>query len=33
MNVLVTSKNKEDRNKNEGARVTTTQNIDVNQGP
>ena len=28
MNVLVTSKNKKDRNKNEGARVATTQNID-----
>ena len=25
MNVLVTSKNKEDPNKNEGARVATTQ--------
>ena len=28
MDVLVTSKNKEDPNKNEGARVATTQNID-----
>ena len=28
MNVLVTSKNKEDPNKNEGARVATTLNID-----
>ena len=28
MNVLVTSKNKEDPNKNEGARVVTTLNID-----
>ena len=27
-NVLVTSKNKEDLNKNEGARVATTLNID-----
>ena len=27
-NVLVTSKNKEDPNKNEGARVATTLNID-----
>ena len=27
MNVLVTSKNKEDPNKNEGARVATTLNI------
>ena len=28
MNVLVTSKNKEDPNENEGARVATTLNID-----
>ena len=28
MNVLVTSKNKEDLNKTEGARVATTLNID-----
>ena len=28
MDVLVTSKNKEDANKNEGARVATTLNID-----
>ena len=28
MNVFVTSKNKEDPNKNEGARVATTLNID-----
>ena len=28
MIVLVTSKNKEDPNKNEGARVATTQKID-----
>ena len=28
MGVLVTSKNKEDPNKNEGARVATTLNID-----
>ena len=28
MDVLVTSKNKEDPNKNEVARVATTQNID-----
>ena len=28
MYVLVPSKNKEDRNKNEGARVATTLNID-----
>ena len=28
MDVLVTSKNKEDPNKNEGARVATTQNND-----
>ena len=28
MDVLVTSKNKEDPNKNEGARVATTVNID-----
>ena len=28
MNDLVTSKNKEDANKNEGARVATTLNID-----
>ena len=28
MDVLVTSKNKEDSNKNEGARVATTLNID-----
>ena len=28
MDVLVTSKNKEDQNKNEGARVATTLNID-----
>ena len=28
MNVLVTSKNKEDPNKNEGAGVATTLNID-----
>ena len=28
MNFLVTSKNKKDPNKNEGARVATTQNID-----
>ena len=28
MNVLVTSKNKEDPNKNESARVATTLNID-----
>ena len=28
MNVLVTSKNKEDPNKNEGARVATTLNND-----
>ena len=34
MNVFVTSKNKEDLNKNEGARVATTLNIDFshNQG-
>ena len=31
MGVLVTSKNKEDPNKNEGARVTTTLNIDFSQ--
>ena len=31
MNFLVTSKNKEDPNKNEGARVATTQNIDFSQ--
>ena len=31
MNVLVTSKNKEYRNKNEGARVATTLNIDFSQ--
>ena len=29
MDVLVTSKNKEDPNKKEGARVATTLNIDV----
>ena len=29
--VLVTSKNKEDPNKNEGARVATTLNIDFSQ--
>ena len=28
MDVFVTSKNKEDPNKNEGARVATTLNID-----
>ena len=28
MNVFVTSKNKEDPNKNEGARVATTLSID-----
>ena len=28
MDVLVTSKNKKDPNKNEGARVATTLNID-----
>ena len=28
MNVLLTSKNKEDPNKNEGARVATILNID-----
>ena len=28
MDVSVTSKNKEDQNKNEGARVATTLNID-----
>ena len=28
MDVLVTSKNKEDLNENEGARVATTLNID-----
>ena len=28
MDVLVTSKNKEDLNKNEGARMVTTQNND-----
>ena len=28
MNVLLTSKNKEDLNKNKGARVATTLNID-----
>ena len=28
MNALVTSKNREDPNKNEGARVATTLNID-----
>ena len=28
MDVSLTSKNKEDRNKNEGARVATTLNID-----
>ena len=28
MNVLVTSKNKEDPNKNEGARMATTLNIN-----
>ena len=28
MDVLVTSKNKEDLNKNKGARVTTTLNTD-----
>ena len=28
MNVFVSSKNKEDPNKNEGARVATTLNID-----
>ena len=31
MDVLVTSKNKEDLNKNEGARVATTLNIDFSQ--
>ena len=31
MNVLVTSKSKEDPNKNEGARVATTLNIDFSQ--
>ena len=31
MDVLVTSKNKEDPNKNEGARVATTLNIDFSQ--
>ena len=29
MNVLVTSKNKEDPNKNKGVRVATTLNIDL----
>ena len=31
MDVLVTSKNKEDPNKSEGARVATTLNIDFSQ--
>ena len=31
MDVFVTSKNKEDPNKNEGARVATTLNIDFSQ--
>ena len=31
MDVFVNSKNKEDPNKNEGARVATTQNIDFSQ--
>ena len=31
MDVLLTSKNKEDPNKNEGARVATTLNIDFSQ--
>ena len=31
MNVLVTSKNKEDPNKNEGAIVATTLNTDFSQ--
>ena len=31
MDVLVTSKNKEDLNKNECARVATTLNIDFSQ--
>ena len=31
MDVLVTSKNKEDLNKNEDARVATTLNIDFSQ--
>ena len=31
MNVFVTSKNKEDPNKNEGVRVATTQNIDFSR--
>ena len=31
MDVLVTSKNEEDLNKNEGARVATTLNIDFSQ--
>ena len=31
MNVSVTSKNKVDRNKNEGARVATTLNIDISR--
>ena len=31
MNVLVTSKNKEDPNKNESTRVATTLNIDFSQ--
>ena len=32
MNVLVTFKNKEDPNENEGARVATTLNIDFSHG-
>ena len=31
MDVFVTSKNKEDPNRNEGARVATTLNIDFSQ--
>ena len=31
MDIFVTSKNKEDPNKNEGARVATTLNIDFSQ--
>ena len=31
MDVLVTSKNKEDPNKNEGARVATTLNTDFSR--
>ena len=33
MDVLVTSKNKEYPNKNVGARVATTLNIDFSQSP